>query len=134
MRYATTYGAFQIDPVPAQPQIGHCHGFFVTPAFRGQGKAVELKKEQATQLKLNHYDFATATVDSANLAMKKVMEKSGWFLLTSFKNSKTGGSTELWGLHVQEEPREATCLTCCNSACSLRGEDNGLLCKDWSYE
>ena len=29
MRFATQFGAYEIDSVPSQPQVAHCHGFFV---------------------------------------------------------------------------------------------------------
>lgn len=28
-RYANNAGAFHIEPAPSQPQLAHCHGFFV---------------------------------------------------------------------------------------------------------
>ena len=36
-RYCTQYGAYEIDSVPGQPQLAHCHGFFVAPEHRGTG-------------------------------------------------------------------------------------------------
>lgn len=101
-RYATPYGVYQIDPVPAQPQVAHCHGFFVLPQFRGRGNAVRLKLDQLRQLKEEHYDFATATVDETNLRMKSALVKTGWTYLTHFPNAKTGTVTELWGINVKE--------------------------------
>lgn len=34
MRFATLFGAYEIDSVPGQPQVAHCHGFFVRAACR----------------------------------------------------------------------------------------------------
>ena len=102
-RVSTPYGTYEVTAVPAQPQVAHCHGFFVLPEARGQGKALELKRDQMEYLREHHYDYATATVDASNHYMKTVMEKAGWEFLTSFRNRKTGGWTELWGCYVTAE-------------------------------
>lgn len=43
MRYSTPAGAYEIDSVPSQPQVAHCHGFFVQRELRGHGLAHKLK-------------------------------------------------------------------------------------------
>lgn len=34
MRFATQYGAYEIESVPSQPQVAICHGFFVHHEIR----------------------------------------------------------------------------------------------------
>jgi len=36
MRFSTPAGAYEIDSVPSQPQVAHCHGFFVRHELRGR--------------------------------------------------------------------------------------------------
>lgn len=99
-RFANNAGAFIIDPLPSQPQLAICHGFFVSHAQRGKGLAHQLKQEQNELLRALNYDAAICTVDGANEVQKKVLTKAGWKHLLSFRNRKTGGRTELWGCHV----------------------------------
>lgn len=101
-RYATPAGSYHIDPVPGQPQIAHCHGFFVPIDRRGMKLGHMLKEHQMTNLMAEHYDYATATVDVGNDAQKRVLEKSGWKRLDYFTNTKTGSTTELWGRAINE--------------------------------
>jgi L-amino acid N-acyltransferase YncA len=99
-RHAYPIGAFHIDPIPSQPQVAHCHGFFVPVDMRGKGHGYELKLKQMDELRAAHYDYATATVDGQNGAQIEILKQAGWAHLASFKNSKTGGTTELWGYAI----------------------------------
>lgn len=100
MRIATPAGAYEIDSVPSQPQVAHCHGFFVHRNLRGQGLAHGLKSHQNIMLATLGYDFATCTVCSSNAAQKKVPARAGWSRLAAFVSSKTGEDVELWGWSV----------------------------------
>lgn len=104
-RYATPFGAFHIDPMPAQPQIALCTGFFIAEQHRGKGHGHSLKQSQMYQLVSNHYDYAICTVDASNNRQKSVLHKAGWTYLHQFDNKKTGTTTEVWGWQVRE-PRE----------------------------
>ena len=99
-RHATPYGAFNIEPMPSQPQIGLCHGFFVDHALRGRGLGHELKRTQHDALADGYYDYAICTCDSANTAQQRVLTVAGWQLLDHFENSRTGGKTQIWGRQV----------------------------------
>lgn len=99
-RYAHPEGAYEIDTIPAQPQIAHCHGFFVKADLRGKGNGHVLKRHQLNRLASEHYDYATATVDASNDAQKRVLTKAGFRRLDTFANSKTGSTTELWGCSI----------------------------------
>lgn len=99
-RYASDFGAFEISAIPGQPQIAHCHGFFVVPPGRGKGLGTAQKIEQMKLLADELYDYATCTVDATNVAQKRVLEKTGWECLAVFANTRTGGQTELWGWAV----------------------------------
>ena len=100
MRYPTAYGSYEIDSLPSQPQVAHCHAFFVPVGLRGQKLAHLLKKHQNEVLAKLHYDFATCTVCSSNAAQKRVLARAGWARLASFTSSKTGEEVELWGWAV----------------------------------
>jgi len=103
MRFATPVGVFEIDSVPSQPQVAHCHGFFVHRHLRGKGMAHRLKTQQNLMLSRLGYDFATCTVCRSNDRQKKVLARAGWRSLASFVSSKTGEPVELWGFDVKEE-------------------------------
>lgn len=101
-RYAAPFGAYEITPVPGQPQIAHCHGFFVRHDRRGEGLALALKLEQNAMLLELGYDYATCTVDAQNERQQKVLKKAGWYKISEFQNSKTGGTTLIYGWHVAQ--------------------------------
>lgn len=96
-RFANNTGAFHIEPAPSQPQLAHCHGFFVRHDMRGRGHGSVLKEQQMKCLKNLGYDFAICTVDGQNQAQITILEQAGWQMLVEFNNSKTGGTTMLWG-------------------------------------
>lgn len=100
-RFSNNSGAFHIDPVPSQPQMAHCHGFFVKHNMRRRGHGSILKELQMQVLKRLGYDFATCTVDSENQAQITILQQAGWRMLAEFANSKSGGKTQLWGWEVQ---------------------------------
>mgnify|MGYP001442356670 CR=1 FL=1 len=102
MRFATPAGAYEIDSVPSQPQVAHCHAFFVPKDLRGQGHAHALKTHQNMMLAALGYDFATCTVCASNVAQQRVLARAGWVRLASFTSSKTGEEVELWGWMVMK--------------------------------
>ncbi|WP_306602512.1 hypothetical protein [Azonexus sp.] len=102
-RYASEFGAFEISPIPGQPQLAHCHGFFIVPAGRGKGLGTQQKLEQMRLLDESLYDYATCTVDAENAAQKRVLTKTGWTFLVAFDNRRTGKKTELWGWEIGGE-------------------------------
>lgn len=96
-RYANPFGAFEIDSVPGQPQLAHCHSLFVRPEHRGKGHGLKLKLEQMQVLSGLGYDMGTCTVDAANTRQRSILKSAGWSLLSEFTNRKTGSTTQLWG-------------------------------------
>ena len=105
-RYAFPEGVFHIDPVPGQPQIAHCHGFFVPSAQRGQGKGTVLKQIQMATLRAENFDFATCTVDAENRAQQKILARAGWLLMGDFRNSRTDSITQMWSWGVNNKWRD----------------------------
>lgn len=101
-RYASHYGAYEIESVPGQPQIAHCHSFFVKREQRGRGYGHVLKTHQMATLYGLNYDYATCTTDASNERQRAILEKAGWSLLQNITNSRTGGITQLWGWPVKE--------------------------------
>lgn len=100
-RHATEFGAYEIDSIPSQRQIGHCHGLFVFPEYRGQGFGLKLKLHQMDTLRRFGYDYATCTVDSQNEKQLKILSKLGWNKLSEFKNDRNGSVTQVWGWEVK---------------------------------
>lgn len=100
MRFATRVGAYEIDSVHSQPQVAHCHAFFVPNDLRGQGLAHILKSHQKATLASLGYDFATCTVCGSNAAQQRVLTRAGWVRIASFTSSKTGEEVEIWGCEV----------------------------------
>ena len=103
MRFATAIGAYEIDSVPSQPQIAHCHAFFVPNDLRGRGLAHTLKFHQKVTLASLGYDYATCTVCGSNAAQHRVLTRAGWVRIASFTSSKTGEEVEIWGWEVSSE-------------------------------
>lgn len=101
-RYATPYGAYEIDSVPGQPQIAHCHSLFIRSERRGYGYGYDLKAHQMATLVQLGYDYATCTIDGTNERQRAILEKAGWSLLDNITNSRTGSITQLWGWAVKE--------------------------------
>lgn len=102
-RHSTTFGAFEVDSLPSQPQIGVCHAFFVRHDRRGEGLAHTLKTVQANVLAHDQYDYGLCTCDGANVAQQRVLSAAGWRMLDAFSNSKTGGVTQIWGRPITRE-------------------------------
>jgi hypothetical protein len=100
MRFATPVGAYEIDSVPSQPQVAHCHAFFVQKGLRGRGLAHTLKTHQNVMLAALGYDYATCTVCASNVAQQRVLARAGWVRIASFTSSKTGEEVEIWGREV----------------------------------
>lgn len=100
-RHAYLFGAFCIDAIPNQPQVAHCHSFFVRADKRGQGFAKILKQEQCEVLRDMGFDYATCTTAGDNVRQHRVLEGAGWKRLAEFGNSLTGGTTIVWGWEVQ---------------------------------
>lgn len=100
-RHAYPFGVFCIDAIPNQPQVAHCHSFFIHDSHRGQGKARLLKEIQKQQLRDLGYNFATCTTASDNHRQHRVLERAGWERLADFHNSRDGAATVLWGWEVQ---------------------------------
>lgn len=111
-RYATPFGAYEITPLPGQPQVVVCHGFMVPEQLRGQGHAHRLKAHQEDMVRAQHHDYALCTVAAGNLAQKRVLGAAGWVKLTEFRNRRSAETTELWGRDLsaqaaaQAEPQQ----------------------------
>ena len=100
MRFTNNIGAFEVDIYPGQPQVAHCHGFFVLPELRARGAAHDLKELQSEMLKALLIDYATCTVRTDNEAQKRVLVKAGWTKLASFFDRRQNTQVELWGYEV----------------------------------
>ena len=100
-RYATDYGAYEVTPLPGQPQVAVCHGFMVPQNMRGRGYGHMLKAHQGATLRAQLHDFAICTVAAGNAAQQRVLESAGWKKLAEFENTRSGETTELWGHNVK---------------------------------
>lgn len=100
-RLATEYGAYEITPLPGQPQVAVCHGFMVPQSLRGMGYGHRLKQHQNDAIAAQLHDFAICTVSSGNVAQKRVLGAAGWVKLAEFGNTRSSETTELWGYSVK---------------------------------
>ena len=96
-RFATKDGAFEIDSLPSQCQVGICHGFYVNPDKRGQGAAHGLKQYQNDCITGLGYNYAICTVVATNMAQKRVLARHGWLKLTDFYSERQDEDVEIWG-------------------------------------
>lgn len=103
MRYATLHGAYEIESLPSQPQVAHCHGFFIHKLLQRLGLGHALKAHQNKQLAILKYDYAICTVCGNNAAQKSVLAQAGWAKLAEFTSGKTGEEVEIWGWEVSSE-------------------------------
>lgn len=94
-------GAYCIDAIPNQPQVAHCHSFFIHAHHRGHGHAERMKRDQCQKLYELGFNFATCTTVATNTRQIRVLERCGWVPLTKFKNSQADGETVLWGWAVE---------------------------------
>lgn len=101
-RYTFPYGAFNIEPMPGQPQIALCHSFFVPAHLRGQGNGNRLKAAQNRLLIDNHYDLVICTVAHDNVRQRAVLKAAGWVMVTGFENSRLGGVTTVYQFNVSD--------------------------------
>lgn len=102
-RHGYPDGGYNIEPMPSQPQLALCHGFFVHENKRGQGLAHLLKAYQNVELGMQQYDYAICTVSALNAAQQKVLAAAGWKKLTSFRNRRQAEITEIWGYLVMDK-------------------------------
>ena len=101
-RYAYPFGAFCIEAIPNQPQVAHCHSFFIHSHQRGQGLGKLLKQHQCDILRAQGFNFATCTTAGDNTRQHRVLEHCGWRRLSEFSNSQSGKTTILWGWEVTQ--------------------------------
>lgn len=99
-RYATEHGVYEIDSIPGQSQIAHCHSLHIKREHRGKGYGHALKAHQMRTLIELGYNYATCTTDASNAIQRHILEKAGWRLLQNIPNNKTGSTTQLWGWMV----------------------------------
>lgn len=100
-RYSFNVGAFCIDAIPNQPQVAHCHSFFVHAQHRGKGYGKALKLQQLQVLRDQGFNFAQCTTAGDNIRQHRVLESCGWKRMAEFTNSMSGGTTIIWGWEVK---------------------------------
>lgn len=100
-RHANEHGAFCIDAIPNQPQVAHCHSFFVHAHARGKGAGKALKQWQCQILRDMGFNYATCTTAGDNHRQHAVLRSVGWDVIGRFQNSRTCGETWIWGWAVK---------------------------------
>lgn len=100
-RHAIAVGVYCIDAIPNQPQVAHCHSFFIHEQHRGKGYAIELKRHQMNTLRELGFNFATCTTAGNNERQHRVLEAAGWKRLAEFRNTRDGAATVMWGWEVK---------------------------------
>ena len=101
MRYSTTYGGFEIESCPAQPQLALCHSFFVLDGYRGKGNGTHLKQHQLDILQAELYDYAICTVVGNNIRQIKILNAAGWTSLATFYSRRLGTHVHICGIHIK---------------------------------
>jgi hypothetical protein len=102
MRISTDDGFYTITPMPSQPNIALCNDFTVLPWKRKQGRGHVLKEHQVQQLRLLNFTMALCTVQCDNIGQTKILIKSGWDIISSFRDNRTGRRANLWCLILDE--------------------------------
>lgn len=87
----------ELSTLPGCTQIAVSHGVFVPPENRGKGLGTWANTERTRVAHDLGYDYILCTVDSANVAQCKVMQKNGWVVLSTFKSRKTSHWVLLYG-------------------------------------
>ncbi|MGB4065379.1 MAG: GNAT family N-acetyltransferase [Azonexus sp.] len=103
MRYATPYGAFHVDPMPGNPQVAICSGFFVFPKHRSKGNGHRLKAYQENVLFEQGYSLALCTVRADNAPQLAVLAKAQWDEGRTFFNEQTSALTTVFTLAIYRE-------------------------------
>jgi RimJ/RimL family protein N-acetyltransferase len=93
-------GAYCIEAIPNQPQVAHCHSFFIAHDKRGKKFGSAMKVDQCKKLRELGFNYATCTTRADNAAQAAVLTRCGWTPISRFGNSNTGGETVLWGWEV----------------------------------
>lgn len=99
-RHASSGGAFELTSLPGQSQVAVCHGFFISPAYRGKGSGQALKAIQLEMLAYYHYDYALATVAASNLPQQAILAAKGFTKPAEFNNRRQAEVTQIWGRPV----------------------------------
>ena len=94
-------GAFEVSPLPGQPQVAHCHALFVLPEKRGNGWGKALKEAQNKYLQDHIFDYAFCTVREDNQEQKRILKKAGWQRRDMFFDRRQDCLVEVWCYHVR---------------------------------
>jgi RimJ/RimL family protein N-acetyltransferase len=87
----------EVTTLPGCGQIAVLHNSNVAPAARGSGIGLEAHTQRLERLRDEFlYDMAVCTVDEANTAQIKIMERAGWERVKTFTSSRTGHTVSLW--------------------------------------
>lgn len=97
MRYNLDDCIGELTALPGCSQVVVSHGVFVPTHKRGKGVGKKAHKARLAYIQDLGYDYSLCTVDSSNIAQKKILEVNGWKVLDSFVSSKTGHLVLLYG-------------------------------------
>ena len=95
-------GAFEVTPLPGQPQVAHCHALFVLPENRGKGLGKVLKAAQNKYLQDHMFDYAICTVRWDNEAQKHILKQAEWEYQAMFFDRRQDCHVEVWGYCVPQ--------------------------------
>lgn len=97
MRYASTYGFYELNPFPGCNQIVVSNHSFIPEELRGQGLGQAQHLDRINHMRKLGYDYAICTVKSDNEPQIHILKKAGWKHFDSFMNKETGNFVEIWG-------------------------------------
>jgi RimJ/RimL family protein N-acetyltransferase len=87
----------EIDNLPGCAQIAVSHGVFVLPDMRGQGLGGVAHEARLAEMRRLGYNYVLCTVDGANAAQVRIMQRFNWMWLDEFKSNKTEHTVRLYG-------------------------------------
>lgn len=98
MRYADTYGRYELTPLPGCPNVAVSHGVIIYEEFRGQGRGRIQHEGRLSQARSLGYSYIICTVRSNNHQELKILEKQGWKKLDWFWHADSKDyNIEVWG-------------------------------------
>lgn len=96
MRYADKFGFYELNPLPGCNQVVVSNHALIYKEHRGKGIGQIQHHERLEKARELGYDLMLCTVKADNEAEKHILNKMGWAHLTSFSNTETGNTVELW--------------------------------------
>lgn len=100
MRYANTYGFYELNPFPGCNQIVVSNHAFIYPEHRGHGHGKRQHTERLAMAKWLGYDLMLCTVRADNEAELHILRINNWIVERDFISKETGHKVQLWSRNL----------------------------------